>query len=174
MTGRPPSSTPFPSTPLSRSPVAARGRPPPSLGVRGPVSGPASVPAALPSSQMINRLGEHRLALLGLVDFTAGALLDATGWLPTVVAGSLVLGFALSWSVLAAVNLSQQRTPTVLQGRVAAALTLLLFAPLPLTQAASAGLIQPLGYRGVYLLTAASLAITAAVFERSRTPSRPR
>jgi MFS family permease len=141
--------------------VDALGEPPAFLGALTAALGAGSIVAGLTSARMIDRFGEHRLALLGLADFAVGALMRSTGWLPAAVAGSLVLGFALPWSVLAVINLTQRRTPDALQGRVAAVVTLALFAPLPLTQAIGAAIIGPLGYRGVYLLNAALVLLTA-------------
>lgn len=48
------------------------------------------------------------------------------GW---AIAGTVVLGFALPWVYLAVVNLAQRLTPTALQGRVSAAVTLAMFGP---------------------------------------------
>lgn len=95
-----------------------------------------------------------------------------------------MLGFALPWTVLAVINLTQRRTPNPLQGRVAAVVTLALFGPLPATQAIGSAIIGPLGYRIVYLLvgahfllTAGSLLIPAIVGRRRRrdttSPERP-
>ena len=118
---------------------------------------------------MINRFGERRLALLGLANFIVGNLMYATGWLPAALAGAVVLGFALPWSVLAVINLTQRRTPDALQGRVAAVVTLALFAPQPLTQTIGAAIITPLGYRTVYTLTAGlALVLATAIYLRTR------
>lgn len=70
----------------------------------------------------------------------------ATGWSPAVLAllscsGSLCLGRS------GRINLTQRCTPNALQGRVAAAVTLALFAPQPITQTFVAAIIAPLGYR---------------------------
>lgn len=117
--------------------------------------------AGLTSSRMITRLGEARLAVIGLLDGTVGSLLVWTGWLPTAIAGFAVLGFALPWTVLAVINLTQRLTPDPLQGRVAALVTLALFGPLPVTQAIGSAIIGPLGYRTVYLLVGAFFLLTA-------------
>ena len=126
---------------------------------------------------MINLFGERRLALLGLANFVVGSLLSATWWLPAVLAGAVVFGFASPWSVLAVINLTQRCTPNALQGRFAAAVTLALFAPQPIMQTVGAAIIAPLGYRTVYAATA-GLALAAAVYMRTcpltRRPRRPR
>jgi hypothetical protein len=100
----------------------------PFLGALTAGLGAGSIVAGLSSGRMINRFGERRLALLGLANFIVGNLMYATGWLPAALAGAVVLGFALPWSVMAVINLTQRRTPDALQGRVAAVVTLALFA----------------------------------------------
>src|SRR5207302_7355560 len=113
------------------------------------------------------RLGEHRLALLGLCDGVAGHLLLLTGTLPTALLGSFVAGFALPWTVLAVINLGQRRTPDALQGRVSAALSVALFAPQPLAHLAGAFAVAHLDYRLIYLV-AAAVTLTTAPWLRSR------
>ncbi len=129
--------------------VDALHRPPSFLGVLVGLLGGGSVVAGLTSSRVL-RHGEHRLLLLGLADGVLGYGLRATGWLPAVLAGSFVLGFALPWVVAAALNLVQRRAPEHLQGRCAAALSFALFAPLPVLQLAGAALITHVGYRAVF------------------------
>lgn len=76
--------------------------------------------------------------------------------------GSLVLGFALRWVFLATINLAQRRTPTPLQGRVSAAITLALFGPQAPTQALGALVIAHATYTQVYFASAAVSAAIAA------------
>jgi len=141
--------------------VDALGKPPAFLGALTAALGAGSIVAGLTSSRMITRFGEDRLALVGLLDGTAGSLLLVTGWLPAAVAGFAVLGFALPWTVLAVINMTQRSTPNPLQGRVAAVVTLALFGPLPATQAIGSAIIGPLGYRTVYLLVGSLFLLTA-------------
>lgn len=141
--------------------VDALHQPPAFLGALTAALGAGSIVAGLTSSRMIDRFGEARLAVIGLLDGTAGSLLVATGALPTAVAGFAVLGFALPWTVLAVINLTQRLTPDPLQGRVAAVVTLALFGPLPVTQAIGSATIGPLGYRTIYLLVGGLFLLTA-------------
>jgi hypothetical protein len=73
-----------------------------------------------------------------------------------------VLGFALPWTVVAVINISQRLTLSELQGRVAAAMIFLLFAPQPLAQAAGSAIIGQVSYRAVYLGAAIAWLATAA------------
>jgi MFS family permease len=135
--------------------VDALSRPPAFLGVLTSLLGAGSILAGLTSGRLLHRADERRLVLFGLLAGAAGYLLIASGWLPAVVLGWLVRGFSLPWIVIAAITAGQRLTPDHLQGRVAAAITLLLFAAQPLTQAAGAALIVVLDYQLVYVLVAA-------------------
>ncbi|MBY8865815.1 MFS transporter [Streptomyces sennicomposti] len=157
--------------------VAALHQPPGYLGVLAALLGGASVVASLASSRVLARTGPTRLALLGLAAFAAGSALRAVPWLPAVWLGSFVLGFALPWVFLAALNAGQQLTPDHLQGRVAAATTLLLFGPQAPAQALGSLLIAHIGYRSVYLASAATALVLAAALvhltRRSPHPEHP-
>jgi hypothetical protein len=131
--------------------VAAIGERPAFLGVLSAGLGAGSIVAALSASRVLHRLGERRLALLGLIDFTAGELLRAAGWLPAALLGSVVLGFALPWAYLAVINMSQQRTPLPLQGRVSAAVSLIMFGPQAPLQALGSLLIAVVDYRVIFI-----------------------
>jgi MFS family permease len=134
--------------------VDALGRAPSFLGVITATVGAGSIAAGVLSSRLVRRFGESRLLLLGLADSVMGYLLIATGVLPAVLIGSFVLGFALPWIVIAVINLGQRLTPLHLQGRVAAATALLLFAPQPIAQSAGAAVIAVLDYSVLYLAVA--------------------
>jgi MFS family permease len=131
--------------------VAALGERPAFLGVLSGALGAGSIVAALTATRILRRLGERRLALVGLINFAAGELLSAAGWLPTALLGSIVLGFALPWAFLAVLNMTQQRTPLPLQGRVSAAVSLVMFGPQAPLQAVGALLITVVDYRVIFL-----------------------
>ncbi|MFF9506926.1 hypothetical protein ACF1BU_05900 [Streptomyces sp. NPDC014724] len=101
--------------------VAGLHQPPSYLGVLTALLGAASVLASLVSPRVIARVGLHTLALLGLAASAGGSILRTLPWMPPVWFGSFLLGFALPWVFLAALNAGQQMTPTHLQGRVTAA-----------------------------------------------------
>ncbi|MFI2641814.1 MFS transporter [Streptomyces sp. NPDC018610] len=153
--------------------VAALHRPPGYLGVLASLLGGASVLAGLVSSRVLARVGLDNLALLGLAAFACGSALRSVAWMPSVWLGSFVLGFALPWVFLAALNAGQQLTPDHLQGRVAAAVTLLLFGPQAPAQALGALLISHVGYRSVYLASALSAVVLAAVLAQGARRSSP-
>ncbi len=146
--------------------VTATGQRPAFLGVFAGLLGAGSIVAALTSGRILARIGERRLALLGLFNFALGDALNATGALPAALLGYLVLGFALPWVFLATLNLVQRMTPNALQGRTSAAITLALFGPQAPMQALASALVGPLGFRGIYISTAA-IAIALAIWLRT-------
>lgn len=109
--------------------VQGTGEPPAFLGVFAACLGAGSIVASLVSGRVLRLVGESWLAVLGMVDFAAGNVLRAIGVLGWAIAGTVVLGFALPWVYLAVINLAQRLTPTQLQGRVSAAVTLAVFGP---------------------------------------------
>ena len=148
--------------------VSALGRPPSFLGVLSAVLGAGSVVASLTSSRVLARSGLVDLVLLGLLAFVGGTLLRVMPSVTTAMAGSLLLGFALPWVFLAALNAVQQLTPPHLQGRVSAALGLLLFGPQAPTQAVGSFLIAHVGYQEIYVASVFAAVTTAAAVSRKR------
>jgi MFS family permease len=115
--------------------VQGIGEPPAFLGMFSACLGCGSIVASLASSRVLRPVGEGWLAVFGMADFAVGSALRATGVLGWAIAGTAVLGFALPWVFLAVINLAQRVTPTELQGRVSAAVTLAMFGPQALMQA---------------------------------------
>jgi len=150
------------ASPASYSLIDGLHRAPSFLGVLTSLLGAGSIIAGLTSGPMIRRIGERRLAVIGLLDGVVGYVLRAFATIPTALASSFVFGFALPWTVVAVINLTQRGTPSALQGRVSAAVTLALFAPQPLAQAVGAVVIDRAGYRIIYLVTAVVTIATAA------------
>jgi MFS family permease len=149
--------------------VSAVGERPAFLGVFSAVLGAGSIVAALTSGAVLRRIGDRGLALAGLLDFAAGSLLRATGDLPVALTGTLVLGFALPWAFLAVLNIAQRETPSELQGRVSAAVTIALFGPQAPLQALGSAAITVVGFSQIYVASAiATLAVAAWLATRPR------
>jgi hypothetical protein len=144
--------------------VQGVGEPPSFLGVFSAGLGAGSIAASMVSGRLLRSAGERWLAVLGMADFALGNVMRAAGWLPLVVAGSVVLGFALPWLFLALLNLAQRCTPPELQGRVSAAVSLVFFGPQAPLQALGALAIRYATYQQIYLAAAAVAVATAIVF----------
>lgn len=142
--------------------VDALHRPASFIGVLTALLGVGSIVAGLLSGRVMERVGARRLAGFGCVAAVVSYLLMSTGSLLPVVAGSTVRGAALPWIVIAVITAAQQRTPGALQGRVSATVTLALFATQPVVTAAGALLIDPVGYRGMYLGAATGFVLLGA------------
>lgn len=139
--------------------VDALGRAPSFLGVITGLVGAGSIAAGLTSAPLIRRHGEPTLLALGVANGSVGYLLLSTGQLPVVLIGAVVMGFALPWAVIALINLSQRLTPVDLQGRVAAAIGLLLFAPQPIAHLLGAAAITTIAFSVIFLTVSAVSAV---------------
>lgn len=152
--------------------VQGVGEPPAFLGVFEACLGGGSVVASLMSSRILRRVGEGWLAVLGMADFAVGSALRATGVLGWALGGTVVLGFALPWVFLAVVNLAQRVTPAGLQGRVSAAVTLVMFGPQAPMQALGSLAILYGTYRQLYV-GGAIVALACAAYLARRAGSSP-
>jgi MFS family permease len=153
--------------------VQGVGQHPAFLGVFTALLGAGSIIASLTAGRLIARVGERRLAVIGLLNFAAGNVLRADHWLPAALLGSLVLGFALPYVFLATLNVAQRQTPNRLQGRISAALTLALFGPQALAQAIGSALIAHSSYIAIYLGSAAASLAIAGWLARERPAATP-
>lgn len=131
-------------------------------GVLSSVQGLGSVIGGLATGALMRRVPARFLSVLGLTLFALGALARITGFLPVVVAGSLLIGLGLPWPLISALTTVQKETPDELLGRVAATANTLVFAPTGLAILAGTALVATLDYR-VQLLAAGVLGLTTAV-----------
>jgi MFS family permease len=139
------------------------------LGLVTSAQGAGSVLSGLLAGRLLRRLGPARVAVLGAILFGAGRLAWALPWFPPAVAGSVVIGLGLPWTLIAGLTAIQTETPDHFLGRVAASSNTVMFGPVALA--------IPLGSALVHfgtllpMLTAAALSFAAAVFG-SRAPAR--
>jgi MFS family permease len=128
------------------------GRPAEFLGVLASLQGSGAILGGLLAGRVMDRLGEARFGVLGAVLFTVGLVGRSLPWLPGVIAGAVVAGVGLPWTVVAAMTAIQRATPAELLGRVSAGGTTLIFAPLTAAIPAGSGLLAVADYRLVVLL----------------------
>ena len=144
------------------------GRPPAFLGVifafegLGSILGGAAAPAAL------RRLGEPRLAAIGLAAMSLGLGLMAIPNLAPVLAGAIVVGGGFSAFMVGYTTLLQRSTATELQGRVFTAAEATAGIPYCATLALTIGGIGLVDYR--FLLVASTVLLAGAGAYLARGP----
>lgn len=123
------------------------GLPASALGALVSAQGIGAVAAGLTAAWAIGRWGESRT-------FAAGAALLALGIAPVIgssvpllVVGLVVLGFGVTWAVVAFMVLRQRLTPSRLQGRTNAAANMAINLPQTGTTAVAAALLAVVDYR---------------------------
>jgi MFS family permease len=131
------------------------------LGVLAGGQGAGSILAGVVAGRLISRIGTSTVAGIGAALFAAGCVAWCLPWWPALIAGSVVAGVGLPWTLVAAVTAVQTGTPDHLLGRVSATSTTVMFGPIALTNPSGAALVH-LGAR-LPLLAAAMLCLSAAV-----------
>lgn len=116
-------------------------RPATTLGLLTSLQGVGSILGGLAAGRLMARRGEPMTGGLGALLFAAGAAIQATAGWPAVLAGAVLVGVGLPWTLLAAVTTVQRRTPQRLLGRVSATATALLFAPVAIATPAGAAIV---------------------------------
>jgi MFS family permease len=155
-------------------------RPPSFLGVLSTLQGAGAIVGGVTAAYGLRRLGDVRLAGLGMAGFAIGDLSFISSSLPLIAAGIIVAGFGVSWLIVGLMTAIQVRTPLRLQGRVSSAADVLISTPQTISIAVGAALIAVVDYRvlvvvealavalaGVYLLTRPAIVPT----ESPPTPS---
>lgn len=145
-------------------------RSPSFVGVLASLLGAGSIIASLVCGRLINRFGERAVITAGAVNFVAATALSGTGVLPLALAAALLAGFALPWCLLGLITLGQRLSPIDVQGRVSAAIALVVFGPVPVSQTIGAAMITRLSFHAVYGVAAALIVglLTAEMVNRAR------
>lgn len=145
-------------------------RSPSFVGVLASLLGAGSIIASLVCGRLINRFGEQAVITAGAVNLVAATALSGTGVLPLALAAALLAGFALPWCLLGLITLGQRLSPNDVQGRVSAAIALVVFGPLPVSQTIGAAMITRLSFHAVYGIAAALIAglLTVEMVNRAR------
>jgi MFS family permease len=143
-------------------------RPASFFGVLNSVQGGGSVLGGLTSALVLRRLGPSRTVGAALVVDAIGAAALISSNLVVVLAGSAVMGVAVSWLLVGYATARQLWTPPRLQGRVAAAADVLVNGPQTASIALGAVLIGLLDYRVLLLVLTAVLLACGATLARVR------
>ena len=129
------------------------GLPTSALGVLVSVQGIGAVLGGVLSATAIARLGEVRTLSIGLALLALGTATLFTSSVVVVAAGMAVIGFGVTWTVVAFVTVRQKVTAPRMQGRAAAATMMSINVPQALLTFVGAALVVALDYRLLLLGT---------------------
>ena len=135
-------------------------RPPSFLGVLSTLQGVGAIAGGVTAAQGLRRIGDVRVAGLGMAAFAVGDLTFVTSSLAMIAVGIVIAGFGVSWLVVGLMTAIQVRTPLRLQGRVSSAADLLISTPQTISIAVGAVLVAIVDYR--LLVVAEALAVAFA------------
>ena len=138
-------------------------RPAAFMGVLAAVQGAGSIAGGLVAGRLVTARGEITASAAGALLFAAGSVLRAVPTLPCAVAGGLLAGIGLPWTVVAVVTALQRRIPGGLLGRASATANSLMFAPTALAIPLGALALTYTGYRWVLVVTAVATAAVGGV-----------
>ncbi|MFI6439723.1 MFS transporter [Streptomyces sp. NPDC050759] len=133
-------------------------RQPAYLGFLVGVQGVGSILISLVAVQLIHRLGEVRFVALAMVANAVGVALLVAPTLLLILPGMFLQGMGVPCLLIGALTLMQRQTPEPLQGRTAAAVSMMIFVPLAVSRLAGAVLEELTGYRFLLWSTAAASA----------------
>lgn len=124
------------------------------LPVFASIQGTGSVVGGLTAAAVLARLGEPRAVAAGLALLALGVVTMATSSLPAVVVGVALVGLGVVWALVACVTLRQRTAPAAVQGRAAAATTMVVNVPQTALTLVAASLVALVDYRVLVVLTA--------------------
>ena len=142
-------------------------RSPSFIGVLGTFQGIGSILGGVTAARLMRRIGELRQAAIGLLLFGVGDALWLVPSLGVVLPAMALAGVGIVWAVVALATAYQRRSPTDMQGRVAAAANMLLSVPQTISIAAGAVLITLIDYR-IEIVAMALVFAVASVYLLTR------
>jgi MFS family permease len=137
-------------------------REPSFLGVLSTLQGIGAIAGGLTAARGLRRLGDVRIAGIGMAAFAFGDLSFVTSSLPLIAVGIAVAGFGVSWLIVGLMTAVQVRTPLRLQGRVSSAADVLISTPQTISIAVGAVLIAIVDYRLLVVTEAVAVALCGA------------
>jgi len=140
-----------------------RGLDPAFLGVLGSAQGAGSIIGGIVAGRMSVHFG-----LLGSVIFGLGMAMWFLPSVPLMVAGSLIAGIGLPWTVVAAMSAVQLWTPDDMLGRVSASASTAIFAPIAFAIPAGAAFAEFAGHHTTRVLCIAAVVIAPSLAEVKR------
>lgn len=142
-------------------------RSPSFVGVIGTCQGIGSIAGGVTSAWLMRRVGDVRLAGLGIALFGVGAFFWMVPTVAVVLASTAVAGLGIVWAVVSLSTAYQRRSPDHVQGRVAAAANMLFSVPQTIGIATGAVLITLVDFR-VEIAAMAVVFLAAAAYLLTR------
>ena len=142
-------------------------RSPSFIGVLGTFQGIGSILGGVTAARLMRRIGELRQAAIGLLLFGVADALWLVPSLGVVLPAMALAGVGIVWAVVALATAYQRRSPTDMQGRVAAAANMLFSVPQTISIAAGAVLITLIDYR-IEIVAMALVFAVASVYLLTR------
>lgn len=149
------------------------GLPASALGALVSAQGVGAVVAGLTAAQAIGRWGEARTFAVGAALLAVGIAPVMGTSVPLLVVGLVVLGFGVTWAVVAFMVIRQRLTPPRLQGRTNAAANMAVNLPQTGTTAVAAVLLAVVDYRYLVGVTVAVTLVSALGALRRTEPVTP-
>ena len=144
-------------------------RSPSFVGVIGTAQGIGAIAGGVTSAWLMRRIGDVRLAGIGIVLFGIGDLFWMVPSIPVVLASTAIAGVGIVWAVVSLSTAYQRRSPNQVQGRVAAAANMLFAVPQTIGIAAGAALITLVDFR-VEIVTMTVVFLVAGAYLLTRRP----
>jgi MFS family permease len=136
------------------------------MGVGALVGGPTV-------GKAMRRLGEGRVAALGMVAWAFASGLEIVPNIGVVAAAAVIGGFSLPWIIAPSMTFMQRSTPSSLQGRVSSTVDVLTSTPQSMSIAVGAALLTILGYQ-VLMAVVAVVTLGAGLWLVTRPEQRRR
>jgi MFS family permease len=142
-------------------------RAPSFIGVIASFQGVGAILGGLTAPWLMRRVGDLRLAGIGIALFGLGdsLWLFPHEWL--VLGATAVAGLGIVWAIVALATAYQRRSPSEVQGRVAAAANMLFSVPQTISIAVGAALITVIDYR-IEIVAMAAVFLVAAAYLLTR------
>ena len=137
------------------------------IGVIATFQGVGSILGGITAPRLMRRVGDLRLAGIGIALFGIGDCCWLIANEPVVLAATSVSGLGIVWAIVALATAYQRRSPSHVQGRVSAAANMLFSVPQTISIAVGAALITVVDYR-VEIVAMAAVFLVAAAYLLTR------
>ena len=144
-------------------------RSPSFVGVLGTAQGVGAIAGGVTSAWLMRRVGDVRLAGIGVAVFGIGDLFWMVPSVPIVLASTAFAGVGIVWAVVSLSTAYQRRSPNEVQGRVAAAANMLFSLPQTIGIAMGAALITVVDFR-VEIVTMTVVFLASGAYLLTRRP----